>query len=154
MRVHRLVLLAVALGCVALAADPLAGQEGDDLKVALERTTALQDTARILRNGATSGARPPVLAAEAARLRESLDVLIAAQHRWAANLPEARRTAAVAAELAIIEDGCDRMRATLEELDRTLHGTTVDRAVVQSAGQRIGRQAWLCARALRRAERG
>lgn len=154
MRVHRLVLLAAALGCGALAAGPRAGQETDDLKVALERTTALQDTARILRNGATSGARPQVLAAEAARLRESLDALIAAHHRWAANLPEARRTAAVAAELATIEDGCARMRATLQELDRTLHGTTVDRAVVQSAGQRIGRQAWLCARALRRAERG
>lgn len=146
------VTVAAALSCVVLAA---AGGSvpPDDMAVALERARALQSTARVLRNGATAGARVEALAAEAARLRADLDALVASHQRWAVALPDPRRTAA-APHLEEVEAGCARMRASLADLDRTLRSGVADRALMQSVGQSIGRQARACERALRRAQRG
>ena len=152
MALCRIVLLAAAFTGVALmpARQP-ASKETGDMSTALQRTQALQDGARVLRNGARVGAGAQVLAREAARLRADLDVLIESHHRWAEALPDSRQSA-VKTQLAVVDEGCARMRTGLGDLDRMLRTGTVDREVVQSVGQLIGRQARLCARALHRAQ--
>ena len=154
MRVHWTVVLAGLLGLLALLpARQAASAPTGDLAAALQRTRALQDAARVLRNGATAGADADVLAAEAARLRADLEALVTSHQQWAASLPDAHR-AAVAPHFADVESGCARMRGSLDDLDRTLQQAPIDRETVQSVGQSIGRQARLCGRALRRAQRG
>ena len=152
MALCRILVLAAAFSGAALmpAVRPPSKGTGDMTR-ALERTHALQEGARVLRNGARIGAGVQVLTREAARLRADLDVLIESHHRWSEALPESRRTAATA-QLAFVADGCARMRAGLGTLDRTLQTGTVDRDVVQSVGRLIGRQARLCALALQRAQ--
>jgi hypothetical protein len=142
-------LTALLVGAVLVTGVEFVSAAAEQLVTAHQQARRLQQTARVLRNGATAGASAPVLAAEVTRLRADLDGLASSHERWAAALPPERR-ASVAPQLARVEQGCARMRASLLELERVVASATLDRSRVQSLGQSIGRQAGLCSRALRK----
>ena len=121
-----------------------------DLAAAAEQAQRLQDTARVLRNGARMGADAAVLRRQRDRLRAELDLLVQAHERWSSTAPDEQRRRAEA-PMADVHQGCDRLRAHLDELDGALAAGPLDRARVQALGQRIGRQAAGCEHALRRA---
>jgi hypothetical protein len=142
----------VAAFVAALTWMPAVSAANDPMTAALRETRALQDGARSLRNGATAGAPSDVLTGVAARLRASLDTLVASHHAWAATLEEPRRTA-LKPDLAQVDEGCARIRQSLQELDDVLAGTAPDRARIQALGRAVGRPARECAQALTRMRR-
>lgn len=121
-----------------------------DLSAAAKQAQHLQDTARVLRNGARAGADAAALARERDRLRAELELLVQAHERWSSAAADEERRRAQP-RMADVQQGCDRLRAYLDELDDALAAGTLDRARIQALGQSIGRQAAACEHALRHA---
>jgi hypothetical protein len=140
-----------AAAASGLGVRPDAGPS-DDIRLACRRAQRLQDDARMLRNGARSGAPIAELALLQARLRDNLNALVLMHDRWGSALEPAQRRR-VAAHLATVVAGCERIRAHLDGLAGALADRELERRRIQALGQAIGRQSGICERALRAAER-
>jgi hypothetical protein len=148
--------LTLALATVALMANGEASRElptaSDAASGALAAAQRLQDDARVLRNGARTGATVATFDRLHLRLRRERDLLVNGHQHWRAQIP-ASMMADVAADSAAAESHFQQIDLHLSDLQAALQDGVADRARVSVLGQRIGRHAAQAERALGRSVR-
>ena len=124
----------------------------DPIDTAAAMAQALQDDARILRNGVRSGAPAAVLTRVKNRMDAEVRQLVQQHSAWAHSLGAAERTRA-ASQLETIDAGCKRLAALLGEMSTAIADGAGGGEQLVELSRAAGAQAGICEKALLDARR-